>query len=176
MLLHLSSQRLDDLLCRVEVRVAQYVEQTLIAELLVLAILSLVQSVGVDEQRTTVDVGNLLALEFQPGQYADWEVRLHLEEVTMVSSATNNRRVMTGIAEIHVTCLQVDESQEESHKHTVLVIIARKRIVHTCAYLCRFLTLCGQRTEQSCSLRHKQRGWYTLTTDVTNSEIEFIAL
>ena len=99
MLLYLSGQCLYHLTGCVEMRIAQDIYQMIIAKLTVLAVLGLVQSIGIDEQRTTLDTVYLLALELQSWHYADGEVRQHLQELAVMLATTDYRWVMAGIAE-----------------------------------------------------------------------------
>ena len=62
MLLNFGFQGVDHLLGRLQVCVAQELQQAVVAELLLLLVLGLVQSVGVDEERVALDVSNLLPL------------------------------------------------------------------------------------------------------------------
>jgi hypothetical protein len=63
-----------------EFGMAQDVEHTVIAQLLLTVVLCLVQSVAIDEERTPFDGCDLLADELQPGPEADGGIGLHLEE------------------------------------------------------------------------------------------------
>ena len=80
-------------------RIAQDIYQMVIAKLVVLTVLGFVQSIGIDEQRTTLDTVYLLALELQSWHYADGEVRQHLQELAVMLATTDYRWVMAGIAE-----------------------------------------------------------------------------
>ena len=99
MLLYLSGQCLYHLTGCVEMRIAQDVYQMVIAKLVVLTVLGFVQSIGIDEQRTTLDTVYLLALELQSWHYADGEVGQHLQELAVMLATTDYRWVMAGIAE-----------------------------------------------------------------------------
>lgn len=99
MLLYLSGQCLYHLTGCVEMSIAQDIYQMVIAKLTVLAVLGFVQSIGIDEQRTTLDTVYLLALELQSWHYADGEVGQHLQELAVMLATTDYRWVMAGIAE-----------------------------------------------------------------------------
>ena len=75
MAFHLGGKGLHHLTGGVEVSIAQDVEQMIIAELHILTVLCLIQSVGIDKQRTTLDVIYFLALKLLSRHDADGEVR-----------------------------------------------------------------------------------------------------
>ena len=81
MFLNLGTQHLDGLLRSFEGHMGQYVQQTFVGELLLLAILSLVESVGLDEQRAVRDILNLFALELEARPESDGAVGNHFNEV-----------------------------------------------------------------------------------------------
>ena len=89
MLLYLSGQCLYHQTGCVEMRIAQDIYQMVIAELSKLAVLGFVQSIGIDEQRTTLDATYLFAFELQTRHYADGEVRQHLQELAVVLATTD---------------------------------------------------------------------------------------
>ena len=66
MLLHFSGQRLYRLTGILEVRMAQDVKQPIVAKLLLLTVFCLVQTVGIDEEWSSLDAVYLLTLVFQP--------------------------------------------------------------------------------------------------------------
>ena len=124
-------------------RVAQYVEQPLITKLFMFAILSLVQAIGLDKQCTAFDTFNFLAFKLQSRQHSYGEVRFHLEEVTMVSSATNDRWVMAGVAERQMARLQIKHTDEECDEHIGRILVAGQCFVHMRANVGRCQLLIG---------------------------------
>jgi len=120
--LHLGHQCLDDLPGRAEGCGAQDAEQTVVAKLLLLLVLRFVKTVGVEKQRTALDIVNLLALVFDAREEADGGIRQHFEELTLTVTVTDNRRVVAGIAEIEVPRLQVHQPKEERDEHAAKYI------------------------------------------------------
>ena len=64
--------------CPLEVGVAQDIEQAIIAKLNLSWVFGLVESIGIDEQRPTLDAINLFAHVLQIGPQANRSIRLHL--------------------------------------------------------------------------------------------------
>ena len=122
--LYLLLHRFYNLLGALEVGTSQGSERAMVDEQLLLGILSLVQSVGIDEQRPILDRIDLLALIQLLRPQADRRVGNHVKEVAMTVANAYNRRIMTGIAVVEMACLQIDHSQPEGDKHAVLIVIA----------------------------------------------------
>lgn len=122
--LYLLLHRFYHLLGAFEVGTSQGSEQAIVAEPLLLGILSLVQSVGIDEQRPILDRIDFLALIQLLRPQADRRVGNHVKEVAMTVANAYNRRIMTGIAVVEMARLQIDQSQPEGDKHAVLIVIA----------------------------------------------------
>ena len=122
--LYLLLHRFYHLLGAFEVGTSQGSEQAIVAEPLLLGILSLVQSVSIDEQRPILDRIDLLALIQLLRPQADRRVGNHVKEVAMTVANAYNRRIMTGIAVVEMARLQIDQSQPEGDKHAVLIVIA----------------------------------------------------
>ena len=141
----------------------------LVPELLVSGIFGLVQSVRVDEQRPALDTLNFLSLEFHPGQYADGRVGEHLDEVS-----SQDGRVVTGVAEREMPCLQVEKADEHSDKHTAFVVLSRKCVVDVRANLRGGHPLLGQGLEQAGGLGHEQRSGHALSAYVSHYEIKLV--
>ena len=116
--------RFYHLLGAFEVGTSQGSEQAIVAEPLLLEILSLIQSVGIDEQRPILDRIDFLALIQLLRPQADRRVGNHVKEVAMTVANAYNRRIMTGIAVVEMARLQIDQSQPEGDKHAVLIVIA----------------------------------------------------
>ena len=104
MFLYFLAQHLNGLLTTLKGHRLQNVEQALVGELFLLAVLCLVKTVGIDEQRTVGDVGNLFAfvVEFRP--QADRTVGYHLDELCL-AVVQQHGRIMTGITEVEVSRL-----------------------------------------------------------------------
>ena len=156
MLFYIGLDGLNHILSRVELGITQEIEQTIVAELLLLEILSLIQSVGIDKQRTALDARNLLAFVFQAWEEAYRCIGNHLEEITIVIATSDYWRVVSGITEVQMASLQIQKSQEERYKHTALIVFTRESIVHAGTDLCRHHLLGSQRSEQSCRLCHEE--------------------
>ena len=124
MLFHLSSQHLYHLSGVFEVRLTQDVQEAVVTEELLLPVFRLVKAVGIDEERLSLDVLDFLALVRQARPEADRCIRHHLQEIAVVVAASDNGRIMAGIAEVEVSRLQVDKSQEERDEHAALVILS----------------------------------------------------
>ena len=122
--LDLGGEGLDDLMGGVETGVAEDAEQAVVAKLLLLAVLGLVQAVGIDEEGMVLDVLDLLADILQIGPQADGGIGLHLEEVAMIGITAQDWGIMAGIAEGEVAGLQIEEAEEEGDEHAALVVVA----------------------------------------------------
>ncbi len=146
----------DDLAGGVKAGGAEDVEQALVTELLLLWVLGLVQTIGVDEEGTALDGVDALALVFESGPQANGGTGNHLQEIAVTLAATDDGGIMTGIAEVEVTGGEVDESEEERDEHTALVVVARECVVHAVAYLCGHHPLFGQCEEESRGLCHEE--------------------
>ena len=155
--------------------VTENVEQTLVAELGVVTVLGLVQSVGIEEQRAAFDGINLLTLVDQTGNDADGDVRANLEHLTVQLAAANDGRVVAGIAIAQAAADKVDQSDEQRDKHVRGILVARQSVVHACTDFFRRHLLGGQCAEQPRGLRHEQRGGNTLAAHVAQTEIEAVA-
>ena len=154
--LYFRGEGLDDLLGGVEVGVAQDVENSLVAKLLLMRVLGFVQSVGVDEQCPALDGVDFFTLVFQVGTDADGHVGYHLQVVAVVFATAQNGRIMSGITEGEVARLEVDKSDEHGDKHGGGILVARECVVHAGADFVRHHLLCGEGAEQSCGLCHKE--------------------
>ena len=140
--------------------------------MLLAAVLRLVQSVGIDEQRTPLDVVRRLAHEVQLRPQAKGRVGLHLHEA---GGHAEDGGIMTRVAVVHASALQVDEPEEHGDEHTLLVVLSQGG-VHGGGYLRGLHVLTGQRAEQATGLCHEEAGGNTLAADVAHAEIERIVL
>ena len=148
--------------------VGEYAEHTVVAKLFLLKVLGLVETVGIDEDGLALDVVVLLTDIFQIVPQADGGVRLYLHEL-----ACQNRRVVAGITVVHVTTLQVNESDEHGDKHAVLVANGQL-VVQAGGNIVGLETLLGQCTEHADGLCHEQRGGNTLSGDVAQTEVQAV--
>ena len=110
---HLGLERFDDLTGGIEMRIAQELQQAVVAELFLLRVLGFVESVGIDKQRTALDGVNLLTFVFQSGPQTDGRVGNHIEEFTVMFASANDGRIMAGIAEVEMTRREVNQSEPE---------------------------------------------------------------
>ena len=94
----------------------QNVQQTLVRKLFLLTILSLVKSVGINEQWMVGDVVYLFTLELEVRPESDGAVWNHVDEVG-TTLAYQHRGIVAGIAEVKVAGVQVDESEEHGDEH-----------------------------------------------------------
>lgn len=79
------------------------IKQSLFTKLNLLGVLGFVQSIGVDKQQSATDVVDNLASVCQPFPKSDGSIGLHWYELTL-AAVDQNRRVMSGIAEIEFAC------------------------------------------------------------------------
>ena len=170
MLLDFGGHIADDVVGGVELHTADDIHEAVVAKLLLLGVLGLVQSVAVDKEGAVLDILHGLADKLQARPEADGGVGLHLHEL-----AAQYRRVVTGIAVVHATGLQVDESEEHGDEHAVLVALA-KLVVQAGCYLGGHHALLGHGTEQTGGLGHEQRGGDALATDVAEADIDVVVL
>ena len=151
MLLYLGLEQLYGLLGALEGGVGHDLEQALISELLLLAVLRLVETVGVDEEWLVGNICYLLAFVLQSWPHADGGVGQHIDEL-----GTEYGRVMSCVAEVEVARLEVDESEEHRDEHHQLVVLARECVVDACGNLCGHHLLCCECAEESCGLCHEE--------------------
>jgi len=114
-----------------EVCMTQDVEQTVVAILLLAVVLCLVQPVGIDEEWPPLDAVYLLPLILEFGPESDGGIGQHVEEVTIMFTATDDWGIVTGIAEVEIQAVpfaQLSQMQpgEPSEKIRERVIAARK--------------------------------------------------
>ena len=138
-------------------------------------VLSLVQSVGIDEQGLALDGVYLLTDVLQLGPQADRGIGLDVDERAVLGIATQDGRVVASVAEPQVAALQVDQSDEHGDKHTLLVVGSQFGI-QSGGYLRWHHGLFRQRVEQSGGLCHEQRGRHSLARHVADAEVQAVAL
>ncbi len=85
-------------------------------------VLGLVQTVGIDEQRAVGYTGYLLADERQSWPKTDGGIRFHLQELSTFVTAAYYRRIVTAVAEVEPTGLEVDQTDEHGDKHTAFIV------------------------------------------------------
>ena len=174
MTLNLGGHRLNHLSGIAGGSLVENIEHPVVAELLVIGILSLVQSVCVDEEHAALDAVDLLALVLEFREYADGHVGNHLHEFTGVL-ISYDRPVMTRVTEVEVSRLEIHQSEEEGDKHTSGITVG-EGFVHTDAYLGRHHALRCQCAEEARGLSHEERGRYALAADIADAEVEFVPL
>ena len=74
----------DDVLGGVELGMAEDIEQTIIAKLVLFAVFGFVESIAVEEERTTFDGFELLTFVFEARPKSDGSIGKNFEEITMV--------------------------------------------------------------------------------------------
>ena len=82
---------------------------------------------------------------------------------------------MASITIQELAALHIDFSDEHGAEHAVLIIL-RDGLVKPRSNIFRRESLLGHHTEQIDYHRHKERGWYSLTAHVANTEIESVVL
>ena len=108
MLLHLAAQEFDGLFRGFKRRLLDDFEQAFVRELFLLAVLGFVQSVGIDKQGLSADIGNFLSYIVQLRPETDRRIRLHFDEfglfnVMSVTQRQEDGRIVTGIAEVKMS-------------------------------------------------------------------------
>ncbi len=117
-------QRFYHLLSVFEASTSQGIEQTIISELLLLRIFSLIKTVSIDEQRTILNTIDFFTLILQIRPQADRCIRNHIKEIALMIATSYYWGVMTSIAVVEMSRLQIHQSQPEGNEHTVLIIIS----------------------------------------------------
>ena len=86
----------------------QNLQQPVVTELLPPLVLGFVQAVGIDKEWSPFDAVQFLALVIQsrPGSYR--RIGQHVEEIAVVFTAAEDRSIMSCIAEVEMTRLQVE--------------------------------------------------------------------
>ena len=88
----------------------------------------------------------------------------------MLSITSQNGWIMATVTIGQVASLQIHQSDEHRDEHTTLIILRQLRI-QMVGNVGRHHLLFGQSAEQADGLCHKQRGWYSLATDVAQTKI-----
>jgi hypothetical protein len=65
-------------------------------------------------------IGNLLSLIVEVRPQTDGRISLHLHKF-----AVEQWRIMSSIAESHMSCLKIDESDKHRNKHTLVVVFSQ---------------------------------------------------
>ena len=150
---------------------AQYIQQPLIAKLLLLRVLGFVQAIGVDKERTPADGIDFLARVLYPREEADGRIGLYFKEMaTLTFQSPQHGRVMPGIAETEIAGGKVEQSDKHGDEHALIVVLGQF-VVQPGGYLCGCLFHQCQCAESACGYGHDERGGYTLSADVADAEI-----
>ena len=94
-----------------KVGTSQDFEQTIIAELLLLRILCLIKTVGIDKQQTILNAIDFFALILQFRPQADGRIGYHLKEIAMMIATNYYWGIMTSIAVVKMSRLQIHQSK-----------------------------------------------------------------
>ena len=82
-------------------------QQPVVTQQLAVFVLSLIQSVGIDEQGPALDAADLSTLVGHSGHQSDRHVAIHLEEVATAVADIDDGRVVSGIAIVEMACTEV---------------------------------------------------------------------
>ena len=104
---------IDNLTGTLILRLAQNLQQALFAKLFLLKILSLIEPVGINKERLSLDAVNLLTHIDQIRPQAYWSVGFHAQEGAMRLVTAYHGRIVSCIAEREVSRLQVHQSDEK---------------------------------------------------------------
>ena len=129
-------------------------------------ILGLVNTVGIDEERLAVHISHLLTSEVHFRPQANRRISLHLHIF-----AVEQRGVMACVTVLHVTSLEVDESDEHRDEHSLIVVLCQS-VVQAAGDDVRLETAVHQRAEHTRHLRHEEGCRHTLAADVAHAEVE----
>ena len=102
-------------------------KQLLFTKLNLFVVLSLIQSVGIYKQLSATDILNHLACKLQSFPKSYRRIGFHRYELALAAIG-QNRWVVAGIAEVELTCWQMDHADEHSDKHAVVVVLNQLRI------------------------------------------------
>ena len=94
-----------------EVGTSQDFEQTIIAELLLLRILCLIKTVGIDKQQAILNAIDFFALILQFRPQADGRIGYHLKKIAMMIATNYYWGIMTSIAVVKMSRLQIHQSK-----------------------------------------------------------------
>ena len=106
-LIHLGGHRLYDLTGILEICLSEKIKQSFVAKQFALIVFCFIQTIGLDEQGTSLDTVDRLALELEAWHKTDGGIRKYLEVFAVFITTTDNRRIMTGITKVEMTCLEV---------------------------------------------------------------------
>ena len=80
---------------------------------------------------------------------------------------------MACIAVFHVTCLEVDESDEHGNEHALFVVLGQG-VVQACGNDVGLETSIDQCAEHARNLSHEEGCGHSLATDIAHTEVEQI--
>ena len=129
-------------------------------------VLRLVDAVGIDEERLAVHVAHLFARKLNLGPEADRRIGFHLHIL-----AIEQRGIMSGIAELHVARLQVDQSDEHRDEHALVVVLGQRVVQAVGDRVGRELTV-DKCAEHTGNLGHEESRGHALAANVAHAEVE----
>ena len=134
-------------------------------------ILGFGQSVSIEEDRGVCEDVGILQDVLPLGKKAYWHIRFAGQ---LANTCTNQQRdIVTGIAVVQMTCLQIKHAHEKGDEH-VRFIALNNDIVQVLHDDIGHGLMSRYRTEYRPGNRHEERGRHTLTAHVTDAEEEFV--